>query len=277
MENKIIKYVINLILAIVLFISEMILMIQFNISRGITQKDINRIIDKINIENEIIELDEYKELEEKINSELLQEIIENKEIEQYKKENLKSIYTNILYNENNPYKSSSELKETINNIILEQQIEYGITDEDIELVTSEIDKITKEIENQIEEIEIYKDNVKLVSTIISKKMTNYIIGFIGILIALIILINKSKEEYLFIGLPTIMVGIIFLVIALTLGRNINATGINEEIIDLVNTYLPNLIKILKKSSTIITILGAAGCTLYTVLNYQEVSEKNGNN
>ena len=83
MENKIIKYLISFILSIALLIAEIILMVQFNISRGITKKDINKIIDNINIENEIIDARDYKELEEQINPEVLGQIIRSEELNNY--------------------------------------------------------------------------------------------------------------------------------------------------------------------------------------------------
>lgn len=274
MENKIIKYLFSFILTIILFISEIFLMVQFNISRGITKEDMNRIIDNVNIENEIIETKEYKELEDQINPELLGQIIESEELSNYIKENAKALYSNILYNENNNYINSEELKQFVNNVILEQQELIGITDEDIELINKKIDEMTKEIEKSIGEVEEYKSDLKIISTFLSKKTTTYILGITVLIGATIILINRSKDGYIFVGVTSIIVGVIFLILWLSLSRTINTTGIDEDVIRYVSIYLPNLLKTLKQSSIIMTIIGAIGCITYTVLHYQEV-QSNG--
>lgn len=274
MENKIIKYLFSFILTIILFISEIFLMVQFNISRGITKEDMNRIIDNVNIENEIIETKEYKELEDQINPELLEQIIESEELSNYIKENAKALYSNILYNENNNYINSEELKQFVNNAILEQQELIGITDEDIELINKKIDEMTKEIEKSIGEVEEYKSDLKIISTFLSNKTTTYILGITVLIGAAIILINRSKDGYIFVGVTSIIVGVIFLILWLSLSRTINTTGIDEDVIRYVSIYLPNLLKTLKQSSIIMTIIGAIGCITYTVLHYQEV-QSNG--
>lgn len=274
MENKIIKYFFSFILSIVLLIAEIILMIQFNISRGITKKDINTIIDNVNIENEIIDTHDYKELEDQINPELLGQIIESEELNNYIKENAKALYSNILYNENNAYINSDELKQFVNNVILEQQELVGITDEDKELINKKIDDMTKEIEESIEEVEEYKSDLKIVSTFISKKTTTYILGITILIAAIIILINRSKDGYIFAGITTLIVGIIFFTLWLSLSKTIVTTGINEEIIKYVSTFLPTFLNTLKKSSILMMIIGAVGCTTYTILHYQEV-QSNG--
>ena len=274
MENKIIKYFFSFILSIILLIAEIILMIQFNISRGITKKDINAIIDNVNIENEIIETKEYKEIEDQINPEILGQIIESEELSNYIKENAKALYSNILYNENNTYINSDELKQFVNNVILEQQELVGITDEDIELINKKIDDMTKEIEESIEEVEEYKSDLKIISTFLSKKTTTYILGITILIAATIILINRSKDGYIFVGVTSIIVGVIFLILWLSLSRTIVTTGIDEEIIKYVSEYLPTFLNTLKKSSILMMIIGAIGCATYTILHYQEV-QSNG--
>ena len=274
MENKIIKYFFSFILSIILLIAEIILMIQFNISRGITKKDINAIIDNVNIENEIIETKEYKEIEDQINPEILGQIIESEELSNYIKENAKALYSNILYNENNTYINSDELKQFVNNVILEQQELVGITDEDIELINKKIDDMTKEIEESIEEVEEYKSDLKIISTFLSKKTTTYILGITILIAATIILINRSKDGYIFVGVTSIIVGVIFLILWLSLSRTIVTTGIDEEIIKYVSEYLPTFLNTLKKSSILMMIIGTIGCATYTILHYQEV-QSNG--
>lgn len=270
MENKIIKYLLSFILAIILFISELVLMIQFNLSRGITKNDINKIIDNVNIENKIIETKEYEKLENQINPEILQEIIESDELNNYVKSNIKLVYNNIIYNENNEYMGSEELKQFVNNVILEQQELVGITDEDIELINKNIDNMTKEIEQSIEEIKIIKGETKIISKFMEKKTTTYILGITILIGATIILINRSKDGYMFAGITTLIVGVIFFILWLSLSKTIITTGIDEEVIKYVSSYLPTLLKTLKKSSILMMIIGGIGCATYTILHYQEV-------
>ena len=274
MENKIIKYFFSFILSIALFISEIVLMVQFNISRGITKNDINKIIDNINIENEIIDTRDYKELEEQINLEILGQIIESEELNNYIKENAKALYSNILYNENNAYISSEELKQFVNNVILEQQELIGITDEEIELINKKLDDFTKEIDHGIEEVETLKNNTKIISIFMSNKTTTYILVINILIAAAIILINRSKDGYIFAGITTLIVGAIFFILWLALSKTIITTGIDEEIIKYVSEYLPTFLNTLKRSSILMMIIGAIGCITYTVLHYQEV-QSNG--
>lgn len=270
MENKIIKYFCSFILAIILFISEIFLIVQYNLSRGITKQDINKIIDNVNIKKEIIETDEYRELKEQINPEILDKIIESEELNNYIKGNAKTAYNNVLYNENNTYISSEELKQFINDTMSEQQELVGMTEEEIELINKKINEITQEVEQSIDNVETFKNNIKIVSTILSKKTTLYILGINILIGAIIILINKAKEGYLFVGLTTIIVGIIFFVLWLSLSKTIYTTGIDEDVIRYVSTYLPTLLSTLKKSSIITIIIGAIGCITYTIIHYQEV-------
>lgn len=274
MESKILKYFISFILSIILLISEIVLMIQFNLSRGITKQDINSIIDTVDIEYEIKQTAEYKELEKQINPEFLKQIIESEELNNYIKENAKIAYSNLIYNENDIYISNENVKQFINNIILEQQELIGITDEEIELINKEIDDMTKEIEKSIDDIETVKNNTKIISTFVSKKTTTYILGINILIAAVIIIINKSKDGYIFVGMATIIVGIIFFVLWLSLSKTIITTGIDENVIKYVSTYLPTFLKTLKKSSIIMMIIGTIGCTIYTIKHYQEV-QSNG--
>ena len=118
------------------------------------------------------------------------------------------------------------------------------------------------------------NNLNIIQKFMSNKTTTYLL-LITVFISLgIILINKSKTGFLFTGLPTIIVGVIFLILELSLAGKINATGIDERIIYVVNTHLPNILKTLKKSSIIMFSIGFIECALYTILNYQETGSEN---
>ena len=274
MENKIIKYVISFFLCLILFISEIILLIQFNLSKGIKRQDVTKIIDNINIEDEIKELDRYDELEQSLDPEILKEIVNSEELNLYVKENAKGIYLKLIYGENTYYASNQELKEYINNKIESLQELNKITETEKDNLLSIIDEITTEVENNIEEISNIDNNLNIIQKFMSNKTTTYLL-LITVFISLgIILINKSKTGFLFTGLPTIIVGVIFLILELSLAGKINATGIDERIIYVVNTHLPNILKTLKKSSIIMSSIGFIECALYTILNYQETGSEN---
>ena len=270
MENRILKYFLSFILAIILFISEILLIVQYNTSRGITKENMDKAIDNISIENEIVQIDDYKELEEQINPEILQQIIESNELNNYIKGNVKALYSNILYNENNKYVNSEELKQFVNNLVIEQQETLELTEEEIELINIKIDNITKKIDKSIEDVKMHKSDMEIISKIVSKTTTTYILTFTILIGAAIIIINKSKDGYIFTGIITLIVGVIFFIIWLTLSRKITTTGIDDKIIKYIEIYLPTLLKTLKKSSVIMSLIGLLECTIYTILHYQEV-------
>lgn len=274
MEDKIFKYVISFILCIILFVSETLLLVQYNVSKGIRREDVIKIIDNLNIEDEIQELENYDKLEEKLNREVLNEIINSDELNRYVKENAKSIYLKTIYGEKVNYISNEELKLYINNKVEQLEELNEITETDKIEILNIVDEITKEVENGIEETSKI-ENMNIIAKIMSNKTTTYILLITIFISATIILINKSKTGLIFAGLPTIITGVLFLILELTLTRKINATGIDRRVIYAVNNYLPNMIKTLKKSSIIMTSIGFIECALYTILNYQEVGNKDG--
>lgn len=274
MEDKIFKYVISFILCVILFVSETLLLIQYNVSKGIRKEDVIKIIDNVNLEDEIKELNSYDKLEEKLNREVLNEIINSDELNRYVKENAKSIYLKTIYGEKVNYISNEELKLYINNKVEQLEELNEITETDKIEILNIVDEITKEVENGIEETSKI-ENMNIIEKLMSNKTTTYILLITIFISATIILINKSKTGLIFAGLPTIITGVLFLILELTLTRKINATGIDRRVIYAVNNYLPNLIKTLKKSSIIMTSIGFIECALYTILNYQEVGNKDG--
>lgn len=274
MEDKIFKYVISFILCVILFVSETLLLIQYNVSKGIRKEDVIKIIDNVNLEDEIKELNSYDKLEEKLNREVLNEIINSDELNRYVKENAKSIYLKTIYGEKVNYISNEELKLYINNKVEQLEELNEITETDKIEILNIVDEITKEVENGIEETSNI-DNLNIIAKFMSNKTTTYILLITIFISATIILINKSKTGLIFAGLPTIITGVLFLILELTLTRKINSTGIDRRVIYAVNNYLPNMIKTLKKSSIIMTSIGFIECALYTILNYQEVGNKDG--
>ena len=267
--------IISIMLSIFLFITEMLFMTSYNISNGITQQNVINIIEQVNIKNELNGIDAYKNLKQEINREILDQIFTSQEVENYIKENAKAVYINILYKENMEYISSIELKEQVNNKIEILTEQNEITEEQKEKIMTIIDELTSTIDNQIENINNENEVLQIIRIIFSKKTTNYILIAVAIIALLIFTVNKSKSGYLWTGLPTIITGVLFLILALSIEGKLPETSIDIEIKNFIIKYLPSLIKTLKKSSIIMTSIGFIECALYTILNYQERSAQDG--
>lgn len=267
--------IISIMLSIFLFITEMLFMTSYNISHGITQQNVINIIEQVNIKNELNGIDAYKNLKQEINREILDQIFTSQEVENYIKENAKAVYINILYKENMEYISSIELKEQVNNKIEILTEQNEITEEQKEKIMTIIDELTSTIDNQIENINNENEVLQIIIIIFSKKTTNYILIAVAIIALLIFTVNKSKSGYLWTGLPTIITGVLFLILALSIEGKLPETSIDIEIKNFIIKYLPSLIKTLKKSSIIMTSIGFIECALYTILNYQERSAQDG--
>lgn len=267
--------IISIMLSIFLFITEMLFMTSYNISHGITQQNVINIIEQVNIKNELNGIDAYKNLKQEINREILDQIFTSQEVENYIKENAKAIYINILYKENMEYISSIELKEQVNNKIEILTEQNEITEEQKEKIMTIIDELTSTIDNQIENINNENEVLQIIRIIFSKKTTNYILIAVAIIALLIFTVNKSKSGYLWTGLPTIITGVLFLILALSIEGKLPETSIDIEIKNFIIKCLPSLIKTLKKLSIIMTSIGFIECALYTILNYQERSAQDG--
>ena len=276
MSEKMATYIISFIVCTILFVSETLLLIQYNMSKGIKKQDVIEIIDDFDIEDEIKKIDDYYKLENILGEEQLNEIISSNELNKYVKENAKSVYLKIMYGENLNTENSLELREYINNKLDTLHELNQITEEQEIEVSSIINTIINEAENDIEE-SIDFGNMNVIEKFMSNKATIYMIIITVLLTLSIILINKSKTGLIFVGIPTIITGILFLILELSLTQKINIIGIDKQAIYTVNTYLPNLIKTLTKSSIIMTLIGFIECALYAVLKNQEVGNENGKN
>lgn len=266
--------IISFILCIILFISEMLFMTLLSIKKGITKEEIINIIEQVNIKQEIEEIETYKELQQKIDKEILDQLITSQEVEQYIKGNAKAIYLNTIYGEELEYVNSAELKNQLNNkadILIENQ---KITIEQKTQIINTLNEITKNIDEQIENVKQQKEQIQILKTFIYKTTNYALICALGISIALII-INKSKIGYLYAGMPTIITGVLFLILVLGLEGRMSEISLDIETQNFIIKYLPHLLKTIKKTSIIMTFLGLIECTLYKILNYQERSVQNG--
>jgi len=272
MKNNPIIIVISFILCIPLFIIEIIFLIQFNISHGITREDTINLIDNMNIKRELRNLETYNDVKN-ISTDIQEYIFNNKELETYTKENVKAIYLNVCYGENINYINKNEFINSVNNKLQQLEEENQITDEQKEKILNSANEITNTIDNTIEESQnINKTNI--IKTIMSKKTSNYLL-ITTIIISLIILGINKQEGYIWISIPTIIAGIIFLILALSLEGKTNIIDIDVNLYGVINSYFKTFINVLKKSSIVTTLIGIIEVIIYIILKYKKGSEENG--
>ena len=142
-EKSIGNLIINFVLAFFLFLVEIILVLQINLSRGIKQEEVIELIDNIDIQTEIKKLDSYKKI--KADENTLNKIFNSQEMNIYIKENIKAIYKNICYNEHLNYIEDSKIEEFVNEQIKEiEQETIGIEEQNIETNESNINEPIEE-------------------------------------------------------------------------------------------------------------------------------------
>ena len=255
-----------MLIVVMLLIVEILFLVQLNLSRGLKQKTIIEIIENTNIQEELKEQEEYKELR-KINPVLAEEIIKSDEFEKYFKENIKSLYTNLIYNENRKYVQSDNLKDFIRNKLEEYQSE-NFTQEQKEIMLNKTNSIIYEIDNILEEVNNEDIGTKTIRTILSKT-TSYILLIGPLLIAVAItMINRTKESLIWIGIPTTISGLLFFMLFIELRTNVSVHTIYEKLITDINSTL-------KTSSIATIIIGFALIILYALKKIQKESEQNG--
>lgn len=264
-------FLISFILCIFLLVSEMLYMVLFNFSHGITRDEIINIIDKADIMDEFSDMDLYNELGNEIGFDVLDELIAVTEVESYVKGNAKALYMNGIYGDNISYQDSIVLKEEISNKISGFIESNQITEEQRDRILSLLDEVIGSLDEQIEIVD--SDNLffEVIRILINKKTANYVLVGVFVISAIILVVNKSKNGYLFIGLPTLITGVLFLILLLAIQGRIPETSIDIDIKNFIVMYLPELLNSLKKSSYLMAIFGLIGCGLYTVLNLQEGS------
>lgn len=275
MDNKIIKYIISIPLCVTLMTVELLLLVQYNISNGIRKSDVLNIIDNIDIVEQIEDQEEYRELENILGNAALKEIINSDEVSSYIRESAKRIYLNTVHGERNISLSKQELTEYIENKAVSLQEENKLSEKNKREVIRLFNEIADKMANDINDTASFSANNNIIPKLLSKKTTTYLVLAVVFISALIMLINQNKNGLLFPGITTLIVGTLFFILQLSLTRKIHATGIDDEIIELIKDYLPNFVRTLRKSSLMMMIIGGIECGLYTVLNYQEMGSSNG--
>jgi hypothetical protein len=266
MKNAIV-IIISFILCIILFITELSYLTLYNIDKGITKNEVTKIIDNIDIRKELNNIENKKNIE----FEYIDEKLE-KEVENYIKENIKAMWLNSFYNENINYISSNEFKIIVNNKLDELLGENKITEKEQEIIKQETEDITKEIDEMIKQV-TQDERVYIGRKIISKETRIYVLIGIILISIIIILINKSKETLIWLSVPTLMTGVIFVLLSIILTGKSNIIDIN--IFGTINPYLKNLTETITQSSKTTIIIGLIEISIYIILKYKESSEQNG--
>ena len=257
MEKNILIKIMNFVLSIALFIISIIFLIQFNIRIGINKKEIIKVLDNYNIKEEITKKGSYEKLEYK-DKMLMNEIISSKEFNEYIKENVKAMYLNIFYDENAEYVDSNKLKSFVNNIIEEQEEDN---------ISNVINEIVEEIDNSVKEVKELKGDTKIIRDIFSKKTsTILLIGII--LISLIIMLINSYEGLIWTGITYIITGSLFLLPILTINGTINIIDVDATTYEFIYKYLITLLKTIKISCSIFTIVGIVEIIIYIIHKYK---------
>lgn len=265
--------IISFLLCIVLFTAEMIYLTLYNIDNIATKKNVIELIDNIDVKKEIIKNYKYNEL----TNEVLDEIFDEDEIEIYIKGNMKAIYLNTLYNENQEYISGNNLKNELNTKLEKLVTEQKITELQKENIMTETNKIIEEIDNSIEET---NDNIGkiIIQTIISKKTTQYIIIGIIILSALIYMVNRNENTLIWTGIPTSISGALFFILSLSLLGKIDMIdmNINIDIYGTINPFFDKITNSLKTSGLVMLGIGITELIGYTIIKYKKIeSDENG--
>lgn len=272
MKNTV-TIIISFFLCILLFITEMLYLTLFNINNIATKKNIIELIDNIDVKKELIKTDKYNE----VTNEVIDELFDTDEIEKYIKDNMKAIYLNTFYNENQEYISSNKVKDEMNTKLEILVAENKITESQKEDITKSINEITEEIDNSIEETnnDIGK---KIIQTVVSKKTTQYILTGIIILSILIYLVNRDEKTLIWTGIPTFISGTLFFLLALSLLGKIDMIemNINIDTYESINPFFNKITNSLKTSGLIMLGIGTIELIVYTILKFNKIeSDNNG--
>ena len=259
MERKNLIKILSFILCIILFIAEIFYLFLRDINKIKKQEVINTIN---NLETKKV-LNDLEINEIYNNNETINKIVNTETIDKYVKEKLINLYLYIRYNEEYTPIKTEELMEKVEQGIAELR---NIEIEQKNLILSQ----TKEIGTIIEEKYNISENFKL-----DTKIYTEILIIIIIISVLIIIINKSYESFLWLGIPTLITGVLSIILFLSLTGTIDAIDINNFTYVIINKYLPSLLKNIKETGIIFLTIGIIEMSIYITLKYKRGT--NGNN
>lgn len=272
MNKKIVVSVISFVLCVVLFFVEMIYLMLFSVRNGITREDVINIIDDISITQILDAYDIYNDLM-LYDNDLVSEIIYSDEMNDYIKGNIKVTYSNIFCGKNNAYISSNDLLDLVNNKVESIDLnDYNSSD-----LLVMIHKFVDEFDSDLQVVQQSDSFLLIVNDFFSSKTTNFLLGMIIVILLIIILINISYDSFIWIGLPTMMSGILFLILTLSLGGTINTIDVDINVFYYVNTFLGNLISKMKFISVLFTVIGSCFSILYFGIKKGYVGVNDGKN
>lgn len=266
--------VISIILSFTLFFIEIFYLTFFNINKGLKKEEVLNYINNIDIKEILRTTEFHDEIQKEINldKETIDKIMSSPQIETYIKDNTKQLYLALFYKEEIPNITSNDIINLVNNNIddIVGQSNIEITEQQ----KQEILKLTQTLASNIEESMINIDKVKIefnnYRKIISSTIPNILLASIIITSIIIILINKNCYDYLlWIGLPTLISGILFLILALSLNGTLNFIQIDNSIYVTINKWFSSVIKNLINSTIFTIIIGLIPTITHVILRLKK--------
>jgi len=266
--------VINMILCFMLFFIEIFYLTFFTINKGIKKEEVLNYINNIDIKEILTTTKIHDEIQKEINldKETIDKIMSSPQIETYIKDNTKQLYLALFYKEEIPNITSNDIINLVNNniddIVGESNLE--ITEEKKQEIIELAKKLSHDIEanmTNIDEIKIEFNNYR---KIISTTIPNILVVLIMITSTIIIIINRNSHDYLlWLGLPTLISGILFLIFALSLNGTLNFVQIDNSIYITINKWFSSIIKNLINTSAFTIIIGLISTIMYIILKLKK--------
>jgi len=266
--------VINMILCFMLFFIEIFYLTFFTINKGIKKEEVLNYINNIDIKEILTTTKIHDEIQKEINldKETIDKIMSSPQIETYIKDNTKQLYLALFYKEEIPNITSNDIINLVNNniddIVGESNLE--ITEEKKQEIIELAKKLSHDIEanmTNIDEIKIEFNNYR---KIISTTIPNILVVLIRITSTIIIIINRNSHDYLlWLGLPTLISGILFLIFALSLNGTLNFVQIDNSIYITINKWFSSIIKNLINTSAFTIIIGLISTIMYIILKLKK--------
>jgi len=102
------------------------------------------------------------------------------------------------------------------------------------------------------------------------EIPNILVVLIMITSTIIIIINRNSHDYLlWLGLPTLISGILFLIFALSLNGTLNFVQIDNSIYITINKWFSSIIKNLINTSAFTIIIGLISTIMYIILKLKK--------
>lgn len=274
MNKKPTIIVFSIILSFILFFIEIFYLTFLNINKGLKKEEVLNYINNIDIKEILRTTDFHDEIKKEINldKETIDKIMSSSQIETYIKDNTKQLYLALFYKEETPNITSNDIINLVNNNIddIIRQSNIEITEQQKQEILELTQTLAPNIEESIKDIDKVKVEFNNYRKIISSTIPNILLVSIIITSIIIILINKECHDYLlWLGLPTLISGILFLILALSLNGTLNFIQIDNSISITINKWFSSVIKNLTNISTSTVIIGLIPTITYIILRLKK--------